>query len=54
MIDNEIYEFILNMNKNLSQVTIENDISQANYQILFKGIWTGILISLIIHHFINH
>ncbi len=42
------------MNKDLSQMTIENDINQANYTTLFKGIWTGILISLIVHQFINH
>ena len=42
------------MNKDLSQMTIENAISQANYPTLFKGIWTGILISLIVHQFINH
>ena len=42
------------MNKNLSQMTIEKDIIQGNYQILFKGIWTGVLISLILHQFINH
>ena len=33
---------------------IENDIPQANYQILFKGVWTGVLISLIFHQFITH
>ena len=42
------------MNKDLSQMTIENDDIQANYSTLFKGIWTGILISLIVHQFINH
>ena len=42
------------MNKDLSQMTIENDVNQANYSTLFKGIWTGILISLIVHQFINH
>jgi len=42
------------MNKELSQITIENDINQANYPTLFKGIWTGVLISLIVHQFINH
>ena len=41
------------MNKNLSQITVESDISQANYQILFKGIWTGVLICLVIHQFIS-
>ena len=42
------------MNKDLSQMTIENDVTHANYSALFKGIWTGILISLIVHQFINH
>ena len=42
------------MNKNLNQITIESDITQSNYQILLKGIWTGVLISLIVHQFINH
>ncbi len=42
------------MNKDLSQIIIEKDISQTNYPILFKGIWTGVLISLIVHQFINH
>ena len=42
------------MNKDLSQMAIEHYITQANYPTLFKGIWTGILISLIVHQFINH
>ena len=42
------------MNKDLSQVTIENEIVQSNYPTLFKGIWTGVLISLIVHQFITH
>ena len=42
------------MSKNLSNIIIENDIAKANYQILFKGIWTGVLISLIVHQFITH
>ena len=42
------------MNKYQCQMTIENDITQANYPTLFKGIWTGVLISLIVHQFINH
>ena len=44
----------LNMNKDLRQMTIEKDITQADYPTLFKGIWTGVLISLIVHQFINH
>ncbi len=42
------------MNKDLSQASIDSDIAQANYPTLFKGIWTGVLISLIVHQFINH
>ncbi len=42
------------MNKDLSQMTIENDVGNPDYQTLFKGIWTGILISLIVHQFLNH
>ena len=42
------------MDKDLSQIAIENNINQANYPTLFKGIWTGVLISLIVHQFINH
>ena len=53
-IQNNIEKLIFNMNKTLSQISIENDIAQTNYPILFKGIWTGVLISLIVHQFINH
>ncbi len=42
------------MNQDLSKMTIEKDITQDNYPTLFKGIWTGILISVIVHQFINH
>ena len=42
------------MNKNPIHITIGPDISQANYQVLFKGIWTGVLICLVIHQFIRH
>ena len=43
----------MNMNNNLSPITIENSFTQANYQILLKGIWTGVLIALIVHQFVN-
>ena len=33
---------------------IKNHITTANFPILLKGIWAGVLISLIAHHFINH
>ena len=42
------------MNKALNQLSIDNAINTANYRMLFKGIWTGVLISLIFHHFIIH
>ncbi len=41
------------MNKDLSQITIKNTEAEADYQILLKGIWTGVLISLIVYQFIN-
>ena len=44
----------MNMIKDLSETTIESGINQYNYQLLFKGIWTGVLISLIFYQFINH
>ena len=47
-------KLFFNMNKDLIQVTIQKDITQANYTTLLKGIWTGVLISLIVHQFINH
>ncbi len=38
--------------------SIQNHFRLSNYQILvltwLKGIWTGILISLILHYFISH
>ncbi len=52
--ENKIQKLIFKMNKDLSQISIENNVNQSNYQILFKGIWTGVLISLIVHQFINH
>ena len=42
------------MNKDLSQMTIDKNITQVNYPTLIKGIWTGVLICLIVHEFINH
>ncbi len=35
-------------------MTIDKDINQADYPKLFKGIRTGVLISLIVHQFIYH
>ena len=50
----KIVKLNINMNKDLSRMAIESDITQANYPTLFKGIWTGVLISLIVIQFINH
>ena len=39
-------------------LAIQNHFKLTNYQMLIlswlKGLWTGILISLVLHHFINH
>ena len=45
---------IFNMNKAITQTAIDNALNIANYRMLFKGIWTGVLISLIFHHFFSH
>ncbi len=47
-------KLFINMNKDLIQMRVENKINQTNYPTLFKGIWTGVLISLIVHQFITH
>ena len=39
-------------------LAIQNHFRLSNYQMLvlswLKGLWTGILLSLVIHYFINH
>ena len=39
-------------------LAIQNHFHLTNYQMLvlswIKGLWTGILLSLVIHYFINH
>ena len=39
-------------------LTIQNHFRLSNYQMLIlswvKGIWTGILLSLVLHYFIKH
>ena len=39
-------------------LSIQNHFRLSNYQMLIliwlKGIWTGILLSLVLHYFINH
>ena len=53
-IENTIGKLFFSMDKNEIQMTIDNGMAKDNYQILFKGIWTGVLISLIVHQLINH
>ena len=42
----------------LAALSIQNHFRLSNYQMLLlswvKGLWTGILLSLIIHYFISH
>ena len=42
------------MNKELLQSKIHYPINFESYRMLLKGIWTGVLISLIFHHLISH
>ena len=39
-------------------IAIQNHFQLTNYQMLvlcwIKGLWTGVLLSLVIHYFINH
>jgi len=42
------------MNKTLIQSAVDTDFNFSNYRMLFKGIWTGVLISLIFHHLVSH
>ena len=48
---------VFDIDKNAA-LAIQNHFGLSNYQILFlswlKGLWTGILISLIAHYFIKH
>ena len=47
-------KLFFNINKDLGQMTIEKDTTQAVFPTLLKGIWTGVLISLIVYQFIIH
>ncbi len=41
-----------------ANLAIQNHFNLSNYQVIvlcwFKGLWTGILLSLIVHYFIRH
>ena len=42
------------MNQLIRRLPIENAINIGEFRIFFKGIWTGVLISLIVHSLANH
>ena len=50
------YSFI-GLDKKIA-LEIQNHFRLSNYQMLvlcwFKGLWTGILLSLVLHYFISH
>ena len=41
------------MDELINPQTDNNSVNIAEYRIFFKGIWTGVLISLIVHYFTN-
>ena len=42
------------MNQLLTQLPIDKALDVVHFRIFFKGIWTGVLISLIVYYFANH
>ena len=42
------------MNQLITELPNDKAINIAECQIFIKGIWTGVLISLIVHYFANH
>jgi len=42
------------MNQLIKGLPIDKAINIVEFRIFFKGIWTGVLISLIVHYFVNH
>ncbi len=42
------------MNELITPLRIDKAINKFDFQIFFKGIWTGVLISLIVHYLANH
>ena len=43
-----------NMNELVTPLPIDKSINKFEFRIFFKGIWTGVLISLIVHYLANH
>ncbi len=42
------------MNELITPLSVDKTINKFDFQIFFKGIWTGVLISLIVHSLANH
>jgi len=42
------------MNQLITGLPIDKAINIVEFRIFFKGIWTGVLISLIVHSLANH
>ncbi len=42
------------MNELITPLSIDKTINIGELRIFFKGIWTGVLISLIFHYLANH
>jgi len=42
------------MNKLITPLPIDKTVNMGELRIFFKGIWTGVLISLIVHSLANH
>lgn len=55
---NKTNDFLLHFLDKKISISIQNHFRLSNYQMLIliwvKGLWTGILISLILHYFIVH
>ena len=56
-LDRNISSYCIGIDKRAVNA-IQNHFGLSNYQMLiliwFKGLWTGILLSLVIHYFISH
>ena len=42
------------MNELITQLPIDKATNIGEFRVFFKGIWTGVLISLIVHSLANH
>ena len=42
------------MNELITTLSIDKDMNKFDFRTFFKGAWTGVLISLIVHSLANH